>query len=238
MIVDINIPQQSRCIVKPGNKIEFGTPFLEKRTDQYLDINISKELLIKPNKIFQSLKKFVGDEVKKNELIAQKEELFGRKKFLSPVDGIIKEIDHQQGKITIIIDQKSNQVINSYFKGKVISVQKNILKLDVGKGEEFRLKKSNEDFGDETVYLEPNNLYQITTITVNKKVVVCNLVNELILAKIEALGARGYVTITNSLENNFPVALLKNSSDFKTIYTNKFPYCLVDKQSSKIYFYQ
>ena len=33
MVVDIYISEQSRCLVKPGNKIEFGTPFLEKKRE-------------------------------------------------------------------------------------------------------------------------------------------------------------------------------------------------------------
>ena len=59
MILNLKIAEDCRCLLQPGQKVNLGDPFLEKKIDQFVELNISKELAIEPRKIFQYLKKLV-----------------------------------------------------------------------------------------------------------------------------------------------------------------------------------
>jgi len=238
MIIDIEIPEDTRCLLKLGEKIDIGKPYLEKKVHQHLDIYISKDLGIKADKIFQVLKKLVGDTVKKNELIALKKDLFGEKKLLSPVDGTVKEIDHEQGKIILTIDEKEKKTYSAFFKGEVVSLKKNLLQINIGKGEEFPIIKISNSFGGGAYYLDKNNFFSFTSNDIKKRVIISESVNSLIRSKIEALGGIGIVTITKKDEMvGLPTAQVISQDDFKKIWQKKLSYCWADHQSNKIYFY-
>jgi len=53
------------------------------------------------------------------------------------------------------------------------------------------------------------------------------------------LGGIGFITLTRLPEQSSkPQAQIKIIEDFKKVLTLKYPYCLVNKKDSKIYFYQ
>lgn len=239
MIISIFIPEDSRCFLKIGDKIDFGKVFLEKKINQQTDILISKQLNIVPKNIFRYLKKLVGDEVKKDEVIAVKKDLFNEKKILSPFDGLIKEIDHEQGKITLTINEKTKKTFTAFFKGEVVDLKKDHFNLEIGKGDAFDLKKTELSFGGETLYLREKDISNLNSLTVNKKIIVTESISPFVQSKIEALGAIGIITSIKPSETTaIPTSQIKNSNDLKKIFANKFSYCFIDKQSCKIYFYQ
>ncbi len=236
MIVNIEIPEDSRCLLKLGQKVALGAPYLENKINLDKTISISKELNIKPKKIFQFLKKFVGDKVKKDEVLAIKKNFFGEKKFLSPFDGIIKEIDHEGGDIVLTINEKNKKTYPAYFKGEVVDLKKDFFSLDIGRGEEFPIKKIKNNFGGEVFLWEEKKIHQLTEENINGKIIVANSISELIIAKIEALGAAGVVT-NDKIKTEILSAQLKNQFDLEKLRTKNYSYCLVDKNLSKIYFY-
>jgi len=238
MIVKVHISEDSRCLLKPRNEVSFGDLFLEKKTNLETEVFISRDLKISPKNIFRFLKKLVGDQVKKEEAIAIKKDFFGKKIVTSQVNGIIKIIDHNSGKIIISDDEKFKTTTKAFFKGEVIDIRKNYLELKLEKAEQFELTSSSSNFGGQTYYFEQSDIYGLTSSKIENRIIISKSFNALIQAKIEAIGALGLVSLTRLDERHgIGTAQIKNIADFKKITSIKFPYCLIDKQSSRIYFY-
>ena len=72
MIINVQTDEKSNCLIKEGDKVDFETPFFEKISQSTVTIDVSKKLDIDPGKIFRYLKKLVGEEIKKNQIIALK----------------------------------------------------------------------------------------------------------------------------------------------------------------------
>ncbi len=239
MIIKITFPQDVRCLFKNGDKVEFGQPFLEKKEKKQAEIFIAKELGIQPKKIFRYLKKFVGDSVNKDEIIALKRDFFSEKKILCPFNGIIKEVDHDLGKIILTIDEKDKKIISAYFQGEVVKVKDGLLELSVDKANEYSIKKSEISFGGQIFYLTEKDIVQLSNNMINKKLIVTENLSSLTQSKIEALGSIGLITtIQPNDQPSIPLAVLKDPSDYKKILINKLSYCYIDQLSSKIFFYQ
>jgi len=239
MNIRIIIPENIRCILKNGDKIKIGDPFLEKKVSKKVDILISKDLEIQPKKIFRYLKKFVGDTVKKDEVLAIKRDFFIEKKVLSPNDGIVKEVDHDQGKIILSVEETDKKIISAYFQGEVLKINHDYLEVSVKNGSGYQIKKVPLNFGGEVFYLDGQNAYELTGSMVKNKIVVAGEISNLAQSKIEALGGLGLVlaeTLTEETSTN--TVQLKNAEDLIKIKDKKLPYCFVDHQSSKIYFYE
>jgi len=239
MTITISFPQDIHCLLKVGDSINFGEPFLEKKEKKQSELFIAKDLGIQPKKIFRYLKKFVGDSVSRDEIVALKKDFFSEKKILSPFDGIIKEIDHDQGKIVLTINEKEKKVTTAYFQGEVFSLKKGYIELKVKKSSCYQIKKGEINFGGKVFYMIEEDFTQLSSNTVNNKLVVSPNITGLFEPKIEALGATGFVCVNLQNTNpSIPYAILKNPDDLKKIFEEKLTYCYVDQQSSKIFFYE
>ena len=125
MLISISISVFDRCLLKEGQLVDFDTPFLEKKVEEEINVSIAKNLDVPPQKIFHYLKKFVGESIEKNETIAINKGIFTTKKIVSKYSGLIKEINHSDGSITILNKTEIENTINSFFKGKVNKIKKN-----------------------------------------------------------------------------------------------------------------
>jgi len=239
MVIKITFPHDVRCLLKTGEKVEFGQPFLEKKEEKQIEIFVAKELGIQSKKIFRYLKKFVGDTVSKNEVIALKKNFFTEKKILSPLSGIIKEIDHDQGMVLFTVNEKDKKIVSAYFQGEVVKVKDGLLELAVNKANEYSVKKLEIGFGGRVYYLSEKDSSQLSTNMISNKIIVAKTVSSLVQSKIEALGSKGLVVSVqpDDLPSTF-FAVLKNSVDFKKILKDNFSYCYIDQLSSKIFFYE
>jgi hypothetical protein len=239
MTVKIFLPENTFCLLKPGDHVEFDQPFLEKKEKKETEIFIAKELGIHPKKIFRFLKKFVGDVVEKDEVIAFKKSFFSEKKILSPFSGIIKEIDHNLGKLVICLDEKKKKIVSAYFQGEVIKVKEGFLELAVNKQQEYPVKNLEKSFGGPVFYLMEKDVGSLSNNVINKKIIIAEDITGLMQAKIEALGCLGLVIAHPPAEiPAIPSAILKNPKDFQKILADKFPYCFLDQLSGKIIFYE
>lgn len=234
MLLSIPIPKGSSCLLKVNQEVEFGVPFVKKSVRKDISIEVSKYLDVSPSKIFNHLKKFVGEPVKKGEVIAVKKGVFSTKKMISEYEGVLKEIDHANGQIIITATQTSKDTLFTYFKGEVSEIKNNLLKLKVKSGKEYKLKDTGADFGGEVSY-DNNN----STMELNSKVIVAESLTPFLETKLEAIGVAGFVTLKPMSDSvSLPVAQLKNADDFKEILKSHLSYCLVSKEYSTIYFYE
>lgn len=238
MIILIPIPEHSKCSLKNGQNIDIGDPYIEFFTQSLIDIPLAKKLKIPPASIFKYIKKFVGESLKKSEVLAIKKGFFSSTKILSEYDGIIKEIDHNNGQLIIEVEGSDKKKVPSYFKGEIISISKNEIQLKVKSGKEYDLKNSVGDFGGKTMYLTNSDVNSITA-ECSTSICIAESLTSYIQSKTEALGVDGFVTL-NSLpeKTNLPAALFKQIQDLKKVFEYKLPYCIVNGKKGTITFYQ
>ncbi|MGB9883073.1 MAG: hypothetical protein ACPLRN_00965 [Microgenomates group bacterium] len=236
MIIKYQIPDNTDCLVKEGNKIDFQTALFEKKYSKEETLNIAQILNINPQNIFRHLKKLVGEKIEKDEVIAIKKGLFTTQTFKSPYEGVIKEINHHQGILLIEVASENKKQILSPFKGIVEKVEKNQLAIKLNKPVEFEIKKTKTDFGGDVFYLEEDQV--LTSDEVENKIILAEKIDQLTQIKLEALGAKAFITSQPLPENtDLNYAQIKNLNDFKKIEKLKYPYCTVIFKSDKIYFY-
>ncbi len=238
MLISIPISTFDRCLVKEGQLVDFGTPFLSgKKVEEEINILIAKNLGVPPEKIFHYLKKFVGESIEKNEIIAMNKGVFTTKKVVSKYSGLIKEINHSDGSINILNKTGIENTINSFFKGKVNKIKKNEISIEVDKGEQLPAKNVDRSFGGKTFYSDNNS--DFLSENVFKSIIVCENITSYLKAKAEALGCQGFVSLSKlAEESGIYSAQFKNINDYKKIIKLKFPYCTIVNISCTIYFYQ
>jgi len=238
MNLTIPLPDEGKCLLKNGQKVDFDTPFFEIKKDLEKEIGLTEKLKVPPKKIFKYLKKFVGDQVAKDEIIAVKKTFFSDIKYASEYQGIITEVNHEKGIIILKIQDEKEIVKKCYFKGEVKEVKKNAVLLEIKEKEEFSLKKCALTTGGEIIYLK--EIGSETTSELEGKIVVIKEISDINLSKIEVLGAKGVVTLMKPLEtkSDLPFFQLKNEDSFEMIVKHQFPSCLTDTVTSRIIFYR
>ena len=237
MLITIPISTSDHCLLKEDQEVDFETPFLQRKVEEEVNISIAKNLNVSPEKIFHYLKKFVGESIKKDETIAVNKGMFTTKKIVSKYSGLIKEINHSNGSITILSKTEIENTVNSFFKGKIAKIKKNELSVEVSKGEQFPAKNISQNFGGKTFYADKN--LDFYTENVFNGIVVCENITSYYKSKAEALGCKGFLSLSKlSQDLETPYAQLKNINDYKKIIKIKFAYCTVVSSSSTIYFYQ
>lgn len=237
MIISIPLDKKDDIQVKPGQKVDFGTPLGHDTTVTEVKILLSEKLGLQPKKIFSYLKKFVGDEIKKGDLLAEKKGVFSIKKYLSEHEGIIKEVNHDQGYLVVKTTVVEGREKKAYFKGEVAEVEKDSLKLKVNKYKEFTIKEDAKNFGGPAVYIKSASDIDFNSDFENK-IICVEAFSGLDQVKLEALGAAGFVTMAGLPESTGLAACrVKDPHDWEKILEANFPYCLIDGNNNTIYFY-
>src|SRR3989338_9703771 len=147
MLINIPIPEDASCILKKNQSVDFDTPYIERKTLSSASIPVSSQLGIKPESIFRYLKKFVGDQIIKGDTLAEKKTVIGNRKVVSEFAGKIKEINHYQGEIILSVSEDRKEKTLAYFKGDVEEITHSHVKIKVGEGKEFELKRASANFG-------------------------------------------------------------------------------------------
>lgn len=239
MIIRISISPEDRLIIRPGNKIDYDTPYLEKNKTTEIEIQIAKELKVKPTKIFHHIKKFVGEKVKKGEILATRKGFITTKKIISPTTGIIQSVDHEKGTLTLLEFEDTTRQMRSYFAGEVTDVENNELKLKVDDGLSCNAKEITKNFGGKTLYTTNDDFVLLNKSRVNKMVIICESIQPYFQSKLEALGIDGIITLVQlGDKTDLPHGQIKKIQDFRNIIESSYPYCLADKESDTIYFYR
>lgn len=237
MIIDIHLPTEGEILISSGQKIDFDTPVIKKKTKTDLKIPLASTLKIPAKKIFNSLKKFVGEPLKKGDLLAEAKSMFGHKKYFSETDGVLKEINHHDGYIVIEADSDDENTIISFFKGEISGIDDRIIHLKVSDSKQFPLHEASDNFGGEVFYHQNTNEL-ITGDTVNKKVAVVKQLLGYDQVKLETLGVTGFIHVNPLLETTQnPKAQIKNPDQWDDIIKLNYPYCIIDKENTTMCFY-
>src|SRR3990167_9697823 len=238
MKIPVRIPKNAELFLKLGQKVDFNTPFHRKKGKKMTRIPLAEILDFKPEKIFIVLKKVVGDTVKKGELLAEHQAMFSTKQYLSSVNGLIKEIDHNLGTITLELDSEGSQTTMCFFKGQVEAIDEGCIEVKVKKANKFDTRETKHYFGGSVHYLDVLN-QPLTEDDIFQKCIFGLALNSLDQAKIETLGAKAFITHLNSPTNiKLKKIILQNVEDFEHIEKEKYPFCIIGVDNKSIYFYE
>lgn len=239
MDIVITLPKKSKCLLEVGQSVDFETPFCRSSKPIEVELMIAKKLGIQPAKIFRHLKKFVGENVEKNEPVASKKNLFTTHKILSEYDGIIKEIDHVKGVIIMKVISEEQEVIPCFFKGVVHAIDESSVSLKVKHGVQVDTASCFGTTGAEVFYYPNGKSYEAEIGDIESKIIVAEELSDYAQTKLEAMGVTGII-FAHALSQppTIPYAQCKIEADFKKITDEKYPYCLIDDACSRIYFYR
>lgn len=88
------------------------------------NLNLSKLLSVKPERVENLLTKKIGDEVKVGEVIAKKTGLFSNLKLKSPISGILEKLDLATGMLTIKTS-KAEPILKATAAGEEKEIREN-----------------------------------------------------------------------------------------------------------------
>lgn len=245
MILSISVPKDGELLIKTGDSVDFSTPLINNHVKKEVKVPLSKHLRINPKKIFTVLKKFVGEKIKKGDLVAFHKAFMGDKKYLSEFDGTIKEVNHHDGTITFEIDSEEKKELTAYFKGEIIEIddkshnEKFIIKFNVNNAKHYELKEVKEYFGGPVFYSHDKNVQIATEDDVNGKIVCITTILPYEQSKLETLGAVGFIGLHSLPDSSdIPHAKVLNIPDWDDFITIKLPFCTIDKDTNKLYIYE
>ena len=239
----ITVPKNAEVVAKIGDNIDFDEPLFRLFETKETVVSVSDFLRIPGDKIYPYLKKLIGDEVVKGEVIAEKKALTGSKKIDSPVNGKISRIDHNSGEVFIAVEAEINSVneqqIDSFFKGKITSYDEkdSSLTIELHNTINMNLKQCSSDGGGKVFYFLDESVYfTASQDDINDKVVVIESLKTHIKAKCEALGAKGFICIKSG-EENFIGATIASFPDFEKVTKERKNYILYSCHDKKASFY-
>lgn len=238
MILTFTVQTGGELLIKVGQKVDFSDPLIKTSSSEEVTIPLASSLNVQPDGIFKTLKRFVGDQVTKGELIAESKGLLTTKKYHSEHDGIIKEVNHNDGSLVLEKTAPGKNTVNCFFRGEVTDIKGNTISLKVEKSVEYPLKEASHDFGGPVYVLSESKLGEISSDEVEGKIVLAERILPYEQVKLETLGLSGFVTLHSySQDTVLERAVLKQISDWESIKKQSFSYCIISKERSTIYFY-
>lgn len=224
--------------ITPGQAVDFDTPFAKKTVSKLERLSVTESLGISPKEIFLHLLKVVGEEVKKDELLAEKKGMFGTKQLISEFTGTIKEINHEDGSVTLEMKTEVNQEEYAYFTGKVAEIREQTIVLDVKDSKAYELKSASGDFGGEILKTTQEGLSSLNADIVEKKVIVIDEIRPADIVRLDVLEESGLITLKDiEPGKGTKWARVKNLPDWEEILTSGLRYCIIDSKNNTMYLY-
>lgn len=238
MKVPVKFPQSVELLISSGQKVDFSTPFFRRKAKKSIIIPLSDILKFKPEKIFLSLKKVIGDAIKKGDLLAENSSFLSSKQYYSSVDGIIKEIDHLSGTLTVELETDKDHVVLCFFAGEIETIGDDYLELKVDKAHKFDTAETSHYLGAPVFYIKGSE-NTVTEDNVADSCICAVEINPLDHAKIETFGAKAFITSTTTPKiSNLSHIVLPNHEDFDHVLKEQYPFCIMGVDSKSIYFYK
>lgn len=221
-----------------GQAVDFDTPFAKKTVTRQEKLSVTDSLGISPKEIFLHLLKVVGEEVKKDELLAEKKGMFGTKQLISEFTGTIKEINHEDGSVMLEMKTEMNQEEYAYFTGKVADLKDQTIVLEVKESKAYELKSASGDFGGEILKTTQDGLIQLHGDMVEKKVIVIDDIKPSDIVRLDVLDESGLITLkTVEPGQSTRWAQVKTLPDWEEINKSSLRYCIIDSKNNTMYLY-
>ncbi|OGG02979.1 hypothetical protein A2W14_04330 [Candidatus Gottesmanbacteria bacterium RBG_16_37_8] len=213
-VVKIFLNNSGKILVDVGDEIEKGgaVSIIGEESNE-VEINLSEILKVKTGDIFKFLKKRPTEKVSEGELLAEKKSLVTLLSVRSPISGNIKEVDLKKGTVTIIKEGKQTIKVTVPVKGRVKSIEKNLLELEI-KGERISALKGKGESQVAKLMRIPDEKSSFFDfgIEVENRLVLIKKVTAELMAKLDTLDALGVITLGADEEGNFPCLVISDDS--------------------------
>lgn len=238
MTITLTLPKEAELKVKAGDKIEIGDALYSVYSSELVTIDIATKLHIQPDSIFHHLNKIIGEEIKKDDILAQRKGKLFSHKVVSEYQGTLKEIDHHKGTIILNTFNESQQEFSASFQGTVDSIENNHLKVSVKNGTEIPLKDVTMDgSGDLYLFHDEALFFSATEEEIDKSVIVIEEIKTHIQAKCEALGCNGFLYLKGDITSDLPTARFKTEEDYNKIISSKKKHIIFSMEDKKAIVY-
>lgn len=121
------LPVGGKAVVKKGSPVAADQTIIKGEEVTLKEYNLTKTLGVPGKKIISLLVKSLGSRVVKGELIAKRARIFGKKQFISPIDGTLESLS-EEGVLRIKVAEREYE-IKTPLAGRVTSTDKNKTKI-------------------------------------------------------------------------------------------------------------
>ncbi len=237
MKISIPYPEGVKILVRDNQHVNFSSPFYTNKTPHKTIIPLAETLKFQPERIFIALKKVIGDRIRKGELLAEHKAFFSTKHYIANVDGILVDIDHTKGSITIQLDTESDQTVPCYFDGIITSISDDHIELEVGNARMCELVESAPSaLGGAVYYLGTGA--ELSDEAIENHIIVAANIDPLTAIKLSTFGAKCVVTNSKkSIPDGIRMCYLAHPDDFSHVIQTRYPFCVTAHDRSQLYFY-
>lgn len=238
MIVPVKIPPHVDILIEKGQRVNFSTPLLKRRGEKTVKVPLSQLMKFQPDKIFLRLKKAIGEPIKKGDLVAEQKNLLSTKRYFSEIDGILREIDHIAGSLTIEQENADQATHMCYFTGEIAAIYDDYLELSVEKSYKAQTTQDIPYLGAEIFYATPDT-HALSEENINGKCIFATDIPAVDHTKIEALGGTGLI-IKKPMTTHTAVRqiVLAREEDFDHVQEHQYAFCIVGPEPQTLYFYE
>ena len=237
MKVEIIFPKSAKLNFTPPKKISFGDVVFKAAKKKKIVLNISHELKIEPEKIYNYLKKLIGETVEKDEVLAEKKGFLSKKVVKSPFSGKVVEINHLTGTLTLETEETDFFEKFKELEGEVLEKKGNKLVVDLKEPTILKLKKTNLSSLSGGKLAKIKKDQEFTKEEVEDKVVLIEKTSEYLESKLAALKAKGIITLYPPKRPDLAFAQLAKVNDFNLAFQQKKKYVLIDPSQNMLYIY-
>ncbi len=238
MKVPVKIPQSADILIKKGQKVDFTTPLLRRKDNKRVQIPLAEVMRFAPDKIFLKVKKTIGDKIQKGDLLAEEKSFMSAKRYVSQVEGVLKEINHVLGILIIEQESDDSSEILCYFQGEVEAINDGYIELKVQDAHKAQSQDPIEFMGAEMYYTSIEGI-PFSEDDIKGKGVFALSFNPMDHSKVEALGAQALI-LEKKLETGGSIAqiVLLTPQDVEIIHKKKYPFFIVGPEPNTLYFYE
>lgn len=234
MLASILIPPFARLKFRQNDRISIGNPLYDIIQEEIITVNVSQKLGIKPIEIIKHLHCIIGQTVVKDKLLARKSSIFSTKELYCEETGVLKGINHEIGTLDISVLRGQKESVSAFFTGIIEKIENNRAFIHLDNPITIDCVDIHNDFGGKLFYFNNETLYHTATAEdIEGTVVAIKDPKPNIIAKLNTLGAVGYIYIDGNVSENYPHAQATDFSHFNTDKKN----LLASKFDKKIYLY-
>lgn len=222
-----------KTTVEKGQAVKVGDILARKTAlPQQEKIPVSKILSVSPKKVVSYLRKKLGQEINKGEILAKKEGVLKSINILSPITGKIESVNFKDGTLLIvsreiqelierapidaIVEEVDGDKITLSFEGKVMEVEDGRGERAIGSTLVFNKHIDIPDFASEVV----------------DKIIIARSFTNGALAKLNALGASGVMSL--EFYDDFPVMVKLTKEQYLELSKTSLPSVIVLGKKKRI----
>jgi hypothetical protein len=215
MTISFALPPDAVSNVKKGDHIEPDDVLFSVHSSELITIQIAERLHIKPEAIFHYLSKIIGEEITKGDILAQKKGNLFSHKVVAEHNGLLKEIDHHSGSISLLVANNEQNGKKAGFRGDVEDINDNKISINIKNGVAIHVKNISGNGAGEIFYFESEGMYFSTSQEdLENKIIFIQEIKQHIAAKCEALGCVGFIYVKGEVKTDLPTAQFKTDDDY------------------------